>query len=128
MAVSVAVGHEHAALRGLHYGAFLLLNYRAFVALSWTEHAAPAEYDEAHRRMSFTADFWHDWLAHGDVPDQPWRTYLQRSALTLKGLTYAPTGAMCAASTTSLPETPGGRTPAPAGSRQRKSGAGARVR
>jgi alpha,alpha-trehalase len=81
---------------------------RAFVALSWTEHAAPADYDEAHRRMSFTADFWHDWLAHGDFPDHPWRQYLQRSALTLKGLTYAPTGAMCAASTTSLPETPGG--------------------
>ena len=58
--------------------------------------------------MSFTADFWHDWLAHGDFPDHPWRKYLQRSALTLKGLTYAPTGAMCAASTTSLPETPGG--------------------
>ena len=58
--------------------------------------------------MSYTADYWHEWLAHGDFPDHPWRQYLQRSALTLKGLTYAPTGAMCAASTTSLPETPGG--------------------
>ena len=58
--------------------------------------------------MNYTADFWHDWLAHGEFPDHPWRIFLQRSALTLKGLTYAPTGAMCAASTTSLPETPGG--------------------
>ena len=56
----------------------------------------------------FTADYWHEWLSHGEFPDHPWRTYLQRSALTLKGLTYAPTGAMIAAATTSLPETPGG--------------------
>ncbi len=80
----------------------------AFVALSWSEHPAPASYDEAYRRLTYTADFWHDWLAHGTFPDHPWRVYLQRSALTLKGLTYAPTGAMCAAATTSLPETPGG--------------------
>ena len=65
-------------------------------------------YDEAYRWLVRTADYWHEWLAHGDFPDHPWRTYLQRSALTLKGLTYAPTGAMIAAATTSLPETPGG--------------------
>jgi alpha,alpha-trehalase len=55
-----------------------------------------------------TADYWHEWLAHGDFPDHPWRPFLQRSALTLKGLSYAPTGAMVAAPTTSLPETPRG--------------------
>jgi GH15 family glucan-1,4-alpha-glucosidase len=80
----------------------------AFVALSWSEHGAPQTYDEAYHRLVHTADFWHEWLSHGDFPDHPWRTYLQRSALTLKGLTYAPTGAMCAAATTSLPETPRG--------------------
>ncbi len=80
----------------------------AFVALSWSEHEAPRSYDEAYHRLVFTADFWHQWLSRGEFPDHPWRTYLQRSALTLKGLTYAPTGAMVAAATTSLPETPGG--------------------
>ena len=47
------------------------------------------------------------WTAAG-FPDHPWRSFLQRSALTLKGLTFAPTGAVVAAATTSLPETPGG--------------------
>ena len=81
----------------------------AFVALGWSEHGCPTTWEEAYERLRSTADFWHDWLAHGDFPDHPWRTYLQRSALTLKGLTYAPTGAMVAAPTTSLPEAPGGR-------------------
>ena len=80
----------------------------AFVALAWTDHPAPSTYDEAHGRLVYTADYWHEWLSHGEFPDHPWRTHLQRSALTLKGLIYAPTGAMVAAPTTSLPETPGG--------------------
>jgi alpha,alpha-trehalase len=80
----------------------------AYVALSWSEHAAPKDYGEAYERMERTNDFWRQWINHGEFPDHPWRNYLQRSALTLKGLIYAPTGAMIAASTTSLPETPGG--------------------
>ncbi len=80
----------------------------AYIALSWSDHGAPETYDDAYRCLVRTADYWHEWLAHGDFPDHPWRAYLQRSALTLKGLTYAPTGAMIAAATTSLPETPGG--------------------
>jgi GH15 family glucan-1,4-alpha-glucosidase len=56
----------------------------------------------------WTAHHWQHWLDRGDFPDHPWKTFLQRSALTLKGLTYAPTGAIVAAATTSLPETPQG--------------------
>jgi GH15 family glucan-1,4-alpha-glucosidase len=79
-----------------------------FVALSWSEHGPPRRYEEAYERQVWTAHHWQHWLDRGEFPDHPWRTYLQRSALTLKGLTYAPTGAMVAAATTSLPETPGG--------------------
>jgi alpha,alpha-trehalase len=79
-----------------------------FVALSWTEHPAPRTYEEAYDRLVWTAHHWQHWLDHGEFPDHPWRTYLQRSALTLKGLSYAPTGALVAAATTSLPESPGG--------------------
>ena len=80
----------------------------AFVALTWSDHPPPGSFDEAADRMWRTGEFWRDWLGHGEFPDHPWRWYLQRSALTLKGLTYAPTGALLAAATTSLPETPGG--------------------
>ncbi|MFE1594000.1 glycoside hydrolase family 15 protein [Nocardia sp. NPDC058705] len=81
---------------------------QVFVALTWSELPAPATYDEAAQKMWATTECWRQWITQGDFPDHPWRSYLQRSALTLKGLTYAPTGALLAASTTSLPETPGG--------------------
>ncbi|MGO9904224.1 MAG: glycoside hydrolase family 15 protein [Solirubrobacteraceae bacterium] len=80
----------------------------AFVALGWSEHPGPTSYEEAAEWLARTGRFWQEWLKHGVFPDHPWRAYLQRSALTLKGLTYAPSGAMVAAATTSLPETPGG--------------------
>jgi GH15 family glucan-1,4-alpha-glucosidase len=79
-----------------------------FAALSWSEHPAPKTYKEAYDRHVWTAHHWQHWLDHGEFPDHPWRTHLQRSALTLKGLSYGPTGALVAAATTSLPESPGG--------------------
>jgi len=79
-----------------------------FCALAWSEHPAPRTFADAYERLVWTAHHWQHWLARGEFPDHPWRTYLQRSALTLKGLTYAPTGAIVAACTTSLPETPQG--------------------
>jgi GH15 family glucan-1,4-alpha-glucosidase len=79
-----------------------------FVALSWSEHDPPYDYEQAYTRLVWTAHHWQHWLARGRFPDHGWRRYLERSALTLKGLTFAPTGAIVAAATTSLPETPGG--------------------
>ncbi|WP_407726654.1 glycoside hydrolase family 15 protein [Rhodococcoides fascians] len=79
-----------------------------FVALSWSDLPAPQTFEEATSKMWQTSECWRQWITIGRFPDHPWRGYLQRSALTLKGLTYAPTGALLAASTTSLPETPGG--------------------
>jgi GH15 family glucan-1,4-alpha-glucosidase len=81
---------------------------RRFCALSWGDGSPPADAAAACHRQQQTADFWHEWISRGDFPDHPWRQYLERSALTLKGLSYAPTGALLAAASTSLPETPGG--------------------
>jgi len=80
----------------------------AYVTLSWGEGQVPADLDAAQAALDCTVNFWRDWLSAAKIPDHPWKTYLDRSALTLKGLSYAPTGAIMAAATTSLPETWGG--------------------
>jgi GH15 family glucan-1,4-alpha-glucosidase len=79
-----------------------------YVALSWGGVEPPHDFADAYSRLVWTAHHWQHWLGRGQFPDHPWRSYLQRSALTLKGLSYAPTGALAAAATTSLPETIGG--------------------
>jgi GH15 family glucan-1,4-alpha-glucosidase len=80
-----------------------------YCALSWSRLLdGPRSVDEAQEALQTTSEYWRGWLADGKFPDHRWRGHLQRSALVLKGLTYAPTGAMVAAPTTSLPETPGG--------------------
>ncbi|MGO9320063.1 MAG: glycoside hydrolase family 15 protein [Solirubrobacteraceae bacterium] len=82
---------------------------KRFCALSWTEgRGGPHTVEQAEEHMQRTAHFWRTWLAEGTYPDHPWRFNLQRSALALKGLTFMPTGALVAAATTSLPETPHG--------------------
>ncbi len=81
-----------------------------FCAVTWGEGdlGGPRSAPEALERLDSTEEFWRSWLRDGDFPDHTWRIHLQRSALVLKGLTYTPTGAIVAAPTTSLPETPGG--------------------
>jgi GH15 family glucan-1,4-alpha-glucosidase len=82
---------------------------KRFCAISWTEErGGPHTVEQAEEHLERTSHFWRTWLAEGIYPDHPWRFHLQRSALVLKGLTFMPTGALVAAPTTSLPETPGG--------------------
>jgi GH15 family glucan-1,4-alpha-glucosidase len=95
-------GHRAIARRRLRAGE------EVFCALSWGDGAPPATIEAARQGLARTGDFWHEWVSRGNFPDHPWRTFLQQSALTLKGLIYAPTGALLAAATCSLPETPGG--------------------
>ncbi len=85
-------------------------NETGFCALTWGDGGlgGPRSAPEALERIDSTEEFWREWLRDGNFPDHPWRIHLQRSALVLKGLTYTPTGAIVAAPTTSLPETPGG--------------------
>ena len=79
-----------------------------FVALAFSPLPGPTDLAGAERMVDETSEFWRQWLSQGSFPDHPWRAYLQSSALALKGLSYAPTGALMAAATTSLPETPHG--------------------
>ncbi len=57
--------------------------------------------------LADTETFWRDWSAKCR-PAGPWTDAVVRSMITLKALTYAPTGGMVAAPTTSLPEQLGG--------------------
>jgi GH15 family glucan-1,4-alpha-glucosidase len=106
LTTDMALGIEGDRVRARHV---LHAGERAFCALSWAEELrAPADLDDARERMAATTKFWRAWLERARIPDHRWRPYIQRSALAIKGLTYMPTGATVAASTTSLPETPGG--------------------
>jgi len=80
-----------------------------FCAVSWAAEAwVPTTVEEAQQQLAATTRFWRNWLARARIPDHDLGPLIQRSALTIKGLTYMPTGATVAALTTSLPETPGG--------------------
>jgi GH15 family glucan-1,4-alpha-glucosidase len=72
-----------------------------------TPAVLPALGDEADAEIERTIDFWRRWSSKLSY-DGPHRALVLRSALILKLLTYAPTGGIVAAPTTSLPESIGG--------------------
>jgi GH15 family glucan-1,4-alpha-glucosidase len=66
----------------------------------------PPRYD-AGKALDETVDYWREWMAHCTY-DGAYAEAVRRSLLTLKALTYAPSGGITAAATTSLPEQIGG--------------------
>ena len=78
-----------------------------FVLTHSPSHLPPPEPADARGQLAATEAFWSDWMAacphHG-----PWVPAVRRSLLTLKALTYRPTGGIVAAPTASLPEVLGG--------------------
>jgi len=78
-----------------------------FVLTWFASHREPPKPVHADHALRDSEKFWEDWgiNCHKDIP---WRDDVVRSLITLKGLTYAPTGGLVAAATTSLPEQIGG--------------------
>jgi GH15 family glucan-1,4-alpha-glucosidase len=69
----------------------------------------PPEPEHIDRRLNETRRLWQRWSSKGRLPGRDEPACL-RSAIVLKGLSNAPTGAIAAAATTSLPEIPGGES------------------
>ena len=70
-------------------------------------HLPPPDPIDVEASLAETEDFWVDWAARNQTRGE-WSDAVTRSLITLKALTYAPTGGMVAAPTTSLPEKLGG--------------------
>ncbi|MFJ9468752.1 glycoside hydrolase family 15 protein [Streptomyces caniferus] len=81
---------------------------RIAFTISWEpSHKPPPAVAEPEASLEATEEFWREWVEHCTYHG-PYRDAVVRSLITLKALTYAPTGGIVAAPTTSLPECIGG--------------------
>jgi GH15 family glucan-1,4-alpha-glucosidase len=78
-----------------------------FVLSFARSHHSPPEPADVVERLAATEQFWTGWAGRNKI-ECPWGEAVTRSLIVLKALTYAPTGGMAAAPTTSLPEYIGG--------------------
>jgi GH15 family glucan-1,4-alpha-glucosidase len=78
-----------------------------FVLTYGPSHLPPPQAIDPERALQSTDRFWIDWATRNQSPGE-WSDAVHRSLITLKALTYAPTGGLVAAPTTSLPEQLGG--------------------
>jgi GH15 family glucan-1,4-alpha-glucosidase len=78
-----------------------------FVLMRCRSHLEPPQSLDAHAALEQTETFWKNWIGRC-APLSEWSEPVRRSLITLKALTYAPTGGIVAAPTTSLPEKLGG--------------------
>jgi GH15 family glucan-1,4-alpha-glucosidase len=78
-----------------------------FVLTWFASHTDPPRKINPEHALHDTEVFWGDWAKRFETKGK-WRDAIVRSLITLKGLTYAPTGGLVAALTTSLPEQIGG--------------------
>jgi len=80
---------------------------RTFILTHGASHLELQATPNPERTLARTESYWKEWSARGKVSGE-WAGPLRRSLITLKALTYAPTGGIVAAPTTSLPESIGG--------------------
>lgn len=80
----------------------------AFQLVYGPSHLPPPSPVDARDALADTERYWAEWAAKTTLEEGPARDVMMRSLLTLRALTYAPTGGIVAAPTTSLPETLGG--------------------
>jgi GH15 family glucan-1,4-alpha-glucosidase len=78
-----------------------------FVLSYGLSHLPPPRPIDPAKALAATETFWSDWIGEAQSAGE-WSEAVNRSLITLKALTYAPSGAIAAAPTTSLPERLGG--------------------
>jgi GH15 family glucan-1,4-alpha-glucosidase len=76
---------------------------QTFILVHNASHLDLPEKPDADGALKDTAAFWEDW-SKTSIYEGEWTEQVRRSLITLKALTYAPTGGIVAAATTSLPE------------------------